>query len=139
MNMTVKEAIAEATAQKKEKVTFEKFGEALGVSKQYISQIQNKQLSTEQIALLELAFGINLTNVNNNEKNCIPITYRPDVYLSAGYGVEVYDENKETLMIDSRLLISERGNKINPDNCEVVRVSGNSMFPEYRHGDRVFC
>lgn len=58
MSITVKEAIAEATAQKKEKITFEKFGEALGVSKQYISQIRNKELSAEQITKKLQKWGI---------------------------------------------------------------------------------
>lgn len=74
---------------------------------------------------------------DNKEDNTIKLTYRPDVYLSAGYGVEVYNEEAQTITLDSRLLVSERGNKINPKYCEVVCVSGNSMFPEYRHGDRV--
>ena len=67
----------------------------------------------------------------------IEIEYFPDVYLSAGYGVEVLDESSETIVIDSRFLLSERGMRVNPKNCKVVRVSGNSMFPEYQHGDRV--
>lgn len=89
-----------------------------------------KQIEQERI---EDFYGIDVTGNND----CIPLTYRPDVYLSAGYGVEVLDEHKEIMMIDSRLLISDHGNKINPKNCEIVRVSGNSMSPEYKHGDRV--
>ena len=68
---------------------------------------------------------------------CITLTYRPEVYLSAGYGVEVLDEHQETIMIDSRLLAKESGRKLNYSMCEVVMISGNSMSPEYRHGDRV--
>jgi phage repressor protein C with HTH and peptisase S24 domain len=40
-------------------------------------------------------------------------------------------------MIDSRLLAKESGRKLNYSMCEVVMISGNSMSPEYRHGDRV--
>ncbi len=67
----------------------------------------------------------------------IMIKYYPDVYLSAGYGVEVLDESSETVVIDERFLMSERGMKVNPKYCKMVCVSGNSMFPEYHHGDRV--
>lgn len=68
----------------------------------------------------------------------VSITYRPESYLSAGYGaLNDSEEPAETLSIDSKLLISDRGIKINPANCEIVNVSGNSMSPEYRHGDRV--
>lgn len=65
------------------------------------------------------------------------IEYFPDVYLSAGYGVEVLDEYSEIVIIDERFLMSERGMRVNPKNCKMVRISGNSMFPEYHHGDRV--
>ncbi len=69
--------------------------------------------------------------------NLAKIEYFPDVYLSAGYGCEVLDEYSETVVIDSRFLMSERGMPVNPKNCKMVCVSGNSMFPEYHHGDRV--
>ena len=96
-------------------------------------QSRDSNFSEEELVTLQNHFNVIL----DDKENCISITYRPDVYLSAGYGVEVYDENKETLLIDSKLLVTERGSKINTANCEIVRVSGNSMSPEYRHGDRV--
>lgn len=65
------------------------------------------------------------------------VIYRPDVYLSAGYGVTVYDESAEFMILDERLFFTDRGTRINPAKCEIVTVSGNSMAPEYRHGDRV--
>lgn len=67
----------------------------------------------------------------------IEIEYFPDVYLSAGYGVEIIDEYSEKVVIDERFLMSERGMRVNPKYCKMVCVSGNSMFPEYHHGDRV--
>jgi len=69
--------------------------------------------------------------------NLAQIEYYPDVYLSAGYGVEVLNEYSETVIIDERFLMSERGMRVNPKNCKMVCISGNSMFPEYHHGDRV--
>jgi len=69
--------------------------------------------------------------------NFVKICYRPNVFLSAGYGVEVQSESAQLITLDSRLLTTAKGTKINPANCEVVSISGNSMFPEYRHGDRV--
>ena len=47
------------------------------------------------------------------------------------------DETAEYMMLDERLFITSRGTKINYKNCEIVCVSGNSMAPEYIHGDRV--
>lgn len=111
----------------------------LGISKQAITNRIRRGIdfSINDLEILSKHYKVDLVNKSEQNIDSIPITYRPDVYLSAGYGVEVYDESSEKILIDSRLLISERGNKINPDNCEVVRVSGNSMSPEYRHGDRV--
>lgn len=94
-----------------------------------------KQKNIEQI---EQKFDICLTHpFNANSIDTVQITYRPEVFLSAGYGVEVLDEAKQTMTLDARLLTTERGCKINPKCCEIVSVSGNSMAPEYRHGDRV--
>ena len=70
-------------------------------------------------------------------ENVITIPYRPDVYLSAGYGIEIYEESAQFVTLDLRLFTTDRGNKINPAHCEIVRISGNSMYPEYRDGDRV--
>ena len=101
---------------------------------------RNGTFKTEEIDKLNSYYGVNLYTNNtqlSKSDDCIPVTYRPDVYLSAGYGIEVLDESKETMLIDKRLLVTDRGNRINPNNCEIVRISGNSMSPEYRHGDRV--
>ncbi len=138
MNITVNEAIAQATAQKRKKITLEQIGQALNVSKQYIGQIKEKPLNNEQLKKIEDYLQVNFTEVNNdNIDDCIPITYLPEIYLSAGFGIENYYENQEKMMIDAALLISERGIRINPKYCKIVRISGNSMSPEYRHGDRV--
>lgn len=94
-----------------------------------------KQKNIEQI---EQQYDICLTQPSNIKSfDTVQITYRPDVFLSAGYGVEVLDETKETMTLDARLLTTERGCRINPQCCEIVSVSGNSMAPEYRHGDKV--
>lgn len=97
---------------------------------------RDSEFSNEEIEKLEKHYEIMLQDVNLPEE-CITLTYRPEVYLSAGYGVEVLDEHQETIMIDSRLLAKESGRKLNYSMCEVVMISGNSMSPEYRHGDRV--
>lgn len=75
--------------------------------------------------------------LNKIDNNWVSIKYRPDVYLSAGYGVEVLSDSCETVMIDRRLLVSRKGLPINPNHCEILTVYGDSMLPEYQHGDRV--
>lgn len=85
------------------------------------------------------AFGLKEPVLNTQSNADVArIIYRPESYLSAGYGALNNSEDQaETISIDSKLLISDRGIRINPANCEIVNVSGNSMSPEYRHGDRV--
>ena len=108
------------------------------------------ELHFDEIKKLEKYFNVVLTDstcqmakfVEKLEENrtnieLAKIEYYPDVYLSAGYGCEVMDEYSETVVIDSRFLMSERGMRVNPKNCKMVCISGNSMFPEYHHGDRV--
>lgn len=69
------------------------------------------------------------------ENDLVPVLYRPDVKLSAGYGVINTDEKAEYMLLDNKLF--QQRTQINPNNCEIVTVSGNSMAPEYIDGDRV--
>lgn len=98
----------------------------------------NSEITIDRINAVEEYFNISLTGEgSSSESECVSVIYRPNVYLSAGYGIEVYNENPEAIMLDKKLFITDRGIRINPANCEVVTVSGNSMSPEYKHGDRV--
>ncbi len=133
----------------KNKISYTDIGRVLGTGRANISARakNNSKVTDKEIKLLEQAYNVDLMDVIKGqlkeiheavkEWNLAKIIYRPDVYLSAGYGVEVYNEDAETITIDARLLESDRGTKINPKNCEIVKVSGNSMYPEYRHGDKV--
>ena len=141
---TVKEALEHIQKITDTKITQEEFGKALGTGRANISlRIKNNsELTLTEIKKLEKYFDIeyqelHLLNSNEINQDTVQITYRPDVFLSAGYGAEVLDETKETMTLDARLLTTERGCRINPQCCEIVSVSGNSMAPEYRHGDKV--
>ena len=138
----------------KQKITYEAVAKVLGLSSKQAAynRVTRKQpLKDWEILKLEEAFTApcassdeirnkikelqNKLGMENKETVSIP--YRPEVYLSAGYGVEVYTETAEFVTLDLRLFTTDRGNKINPAHCEIVRISGNSMMPEYRDGDRV--
>lgn len=132
---------------------------ALGITRATVSaRVKNEsQVTFEEIKKLENAYNISFSEKQTSLKeinkqidkikknlgmdvedvNFVKICYRPNVFLSAGYGVEVQSESAQLITLDSRLLTTAKGTKINPANCEVVSISGNSMFPEYRHGDRV--
>lgn len=153
--MLLDEKIKTLQIATKSRITRKQIGEILGMTQQAVkNRIDRKTpLQDFEILKLEEAFLKNIDsekamktiksqlseikNTLKDQNGIYLITYRPDVYLSAGYGVEVYNEETEIITIDARLLESDRGTKINPKNCEVVKVSGNSMYPEYRHGDKV--
>lgn len=126
MAITVIEALAEATSQKKQKVTFEQFGEALGVTRQYIHQIKDKLLNDEQIAKLEQSLQINLTNASK-ENNYISLPVRGNIAASLGQGIEVFDETKTGNYYISPHLMRDLG--INPNYSEMVPAEGDSMLP----------
>lgn len=130
----------------KRNISQTEIGEALGITRSTTSTRfkTNSQLKTSELKKIAEHFDVYLelllTDVSQNQtvaSNGVSVIYRPDVYLSAGYGVEVYDEKASSMLLDESLFISERGIKINYKHCEVVRISGNSMSPEYKHGDRV--
>lgn len=96
-------------------------------------------MKEEELKALAKTLCITVEEITGNKPNddYISLNFYPEVYLSAGYGVTVIDEAPEKIVIDSRLLVSDKGIRVNPELCEVVMISGNSMSPEYRHGDRV--
>lgn len=136
---------------KNEKITQSEIAKALGVSKQTISARakQNSWVARQELDKIDKFFNVNIMTAwiaqqetsqgmpENTVANFVQLVYRPNVYLSAGYGVEINDEHTQKLVIDSNILMSERGLNVNPKYCEIVKVSGNSMSPEYQHGDRV--
>lgn len=75
--MKVQEAIAEITALKKSKITYEELGHALSLTRQRIGQMLEKELSDLQIVKLENYFNVNLTDVKSNkdENEIIKIPY----------------------------------------------------------------
>lgn len=133
-------------------VTYQKIADVLNLKRSTISTRKGKgsKVKFDEIKKLEKYFNVVLTDsacqmakfaeqLEENQTNIelAQIEYFPDVFLSAGYGCEVLDEYSEIVVIDSRFLMSERGMRVNPKNCKMVKISGNSMFPEYHHGDRV--
>lgn len=130
MGITVSEAIAEATSQKKEKVTLEQFGAALGVSKQYVGQIKNKELNSSQIERLEKFLKVNFTKVNNED--CVDIPVRGNLSASLGQGIEIVDETQTGVYSVSRKLMKDVG--ANPHDTDFIPCEGDSMHPTIEGG-----
>lgn len=131
--------------RKKYKLNQSEFASKIGVTQKTVSFWEQDRNIPDESNIVTICnifdlpkdyFSDNVVNITSTT-DCIPITYRPDVYLSAGYGTEVLEERAQTMLIDACLLVSEHGTRYNPEYCEVVKISGNSMSPEYRHGDRV--
>lgn len=136
--MDVNEVIEAVYKQTAKRLNYSDLAKILKIGRQTVSyyKTNEKDLPEEYINKIENYLNIALLTPIKQD-NCVNILYRPNVYLSAGYGIEVYDEQAETICLDRRLFITDRGITINPNNCEVVTVCGNSMSPEYKHGDRV--
>lgn len=77
--MKVKQAIAEITAQRKEKISYEKMGAALNLTRQRVGQMLNDDLSEKQILSLENHFNVNLTNVKQIIDDKTEIQYWADL------------------------------------------------------------
>lgn len=128
---------------KQEKITQEKMGNILGTSRVFVSKIisGDKPFPSSRINILKSSFpkyfNEEITYSNTDSSDLVPVTFRPDVYLSAGYGCNPCSEASEVALIDSKLLVTRKGISINPKFCEIVTVSGDSMSPEYQDGDRV--
>ena len=125
MGITVIEAIAEATSQKKEKITLEQMGKALGFTKQYISLIKHKELNEKQINQIEKFLQVNLTNVNKNDDN-INLDYYPDIFGSCGNGVFEFSMKKELLTVPKNAFFQKLSNV---KKYFVINAYGNSMEP----------
>ena len=132
------------------KVSYTDIGNALGTGRANISlrAKNNSQVTVNELKKIGDKYNIDLIKqkLNNISQelsfdkintNIVKIPYHPDVYLSAGYGTQIYSESAQFLSLDESLLKTEKGLKIKPEHCEIVRISGNSMEPEFRHGDRV--
>lgn len=129
--------------------TQEELRKIIGLKQSTMSSRANRngKIKPDEIELLNKHYNIDLMATKKEVAQSMKkdkgidfnkaIQYYPDVYLSAGFGVEVLDEKFEYVTIDEKFLISEKGMRVNPKNCKMVRVSGNSMYPEYHHGDRV--
>ena len=103
----------------------------LGYTKQYISQIKNKELSQENLIKLNNYFTKLIDK--SSEKDFIDIPVRGNVSASLGYGIEIYDEEKTASYSISKKLA--RDLSINVNTSEMILAKGDSMYPTIQNGD----
>lgn len=131
--MKTSEALSEIIGFKKRNVSQHELGNALGVSKQYVGQIINKELTPEQIKQLEDYFKIDFTNVNQNNEN-LYIDYFPDVCGSCGNGVFQFSVKKELITVPQNAFFK----KFSPvKKYFVINAYGNSMEPVFYDKDKL--
>ncbi len=116
-------------------VSYSDIAKALNVSRQYINQIKEKELTTTQIEKIEKYFDTKLTNniITTIDDDCISIPVKGEVFASMGYGVTVYDERQTATYSISRKLVEDLG--ISKNKTEIIFAQGDSMLPTIEGGD----
>lgn len=134
--MNIKYIIQELTGLLKRKITYADIAAALDVTRQYANQIKDKELTTEQLILIDKHFGSQFTNVKQSivtTDDCITIPVLGEVKASMGYGVSVYSEQKTACYSISKKLIKDLG--VNDSQTEIIFAQGDSMLPTIEGGD----
>lgn len=132
--MKTKEALSEIIGFKKRNVSQQELGKVLGVTKQYIGQIMNKELTEEQLKLLEEHFRIDFTKVNRI-KDEITVDYYPDVIASCGPGG--FEMSQECIQYDVPATLFPPSKNVK--GYSMCHAKGNSMYPRIWDGDFVIC
>lgn len=132
--MKTKEALSEIIGFKKRNVSQQEIGKVLGVTKQYIGQSMNKELTEEQLKLLEQHFRIDFTKVNKKEDK-ITVDYYPDVIASCGPGG--FEMSQECIQYDVPATLFPPSKNVK--GYSMCHAKGNSMFPRIWDGDFVIC
>lgn len=123
------------TGKLSKNISYAQAAKALDVTRQYASQIKDKELSNKQIKALELYFNANLqeTNLSCFDDDCINIPVRGDVVASMGYGVVVYNEGQTATYPVSKKLSNDLG--LCKNQTEMIFSQGDSMSPTIEGGD----
>lgn len=124
-------------------ITQEQLGDYLGVTKSFISQVENdiSKLTDSQIIKLNHFFNTDITkqslvneeNLNKDTVKIIQLPYRKNVRASAGGGCYCFDE----MDLEFYEIPAEVAKKIDVDNSDVLDVYGNSMSPTIVEGDKI--
>ena len=137
--MKLYEVIEELTGMLKRKISYTDIAKAMNVTRQYANQIKDKELSYEQLKLIDNFFRTNLASVKYNvlnkkdDEDCISIPVRGEVSASMGYGVTVYNESQTATYSISKQLAKDLGGSI--CHLEMIFAQGDSMMPTIEGGD----
>lgn len=134
--MNLQEAKTILTGMLSKNVSYAEIAKAFNnVSRQYTSQIKDKELSTKQIEALENYFGVELSEqkIMVVEDDCISIPIKGEVVASMGFGVTIYNERQTASYSISKKLVDDLG--ISRNQTEMIFAHGDSMLPTIEGGD----
>lgn len=133
--MKLKQAIPMLAGRLARNVSYTEAAKALDVSRQYVHQIKEKELSEEQIKTLESYFNVSLKEqkITLIEDDCINIPVKGEVIASMGYGVSIYNEEQTATYSISKKLVDDLG--ISRNQTEMIFAQGDSMMPTIEGGD----
>ncbi len=132
--MLLQEAIKKLELLTKKNITYDILAEALGISKQAISNRIARKSSLKDFEYQKIKNFLCLDNdVTNIDEHYININYYPDVFGSCGSGTFALSENKEEMTISQQLLNSYSKSRI----YSVINALGDSMEPYIQDKDKL--
>lgn len=117
--------------------TQSKLAEALGISQAIVAKYELGERNIPDAIsekLRQLVSGHN--NKSEATSRHINIPYRPEAYLSSSYN-GTHDKKASSHVCFDVTLLTNKQITINPSKCEILSISGDSLLPEYREGDKI--
>ncbi len=134
IDMLIQEAIKKLELLTKKNITYDILAEALGISKQAISNRIARKSSLKDFEYQKIKNFLCLDNdMPNIKEHYININYYPDVFGSCGSGTFALSENKEEMTISQQLLNSYSKSRI----YSAINARGDSMEPYIQDKDKL--
>lgn len=113
-------------------ISYTDIAKALNVSRQYVYQIKEKDLTNGQLQALEFYYQVPL-RPSLSDDDCINIPVKGGVVASLGYGVTTYNEEQTATYSISKKLADDLG--VSKNQTEIIFAQGDSMMPTIEGGD----
>lgn len=110
----------------------------LGLSQSMVNKYESSSREVSKNTIIKLrSYVQELKSQSEHDSKPINMDYYPNIYLSSSFNKSLLNNPSSHVQIDS-VFIDRRDNlEINLNSCVIVSVNGNSLSPEYEHGDKV--
>lgn len=105
-------------------VQYKTFAEILGYTKQYVSEIKDKELSSDNLTKLQNHFTKVMSGSSEDFSN---ISIYGEIEASLGNGIEVFENSPKEIIPLPAALIKDIG--ANPATSCIINTCGESMYP----------